>query len=780
MNKNKDSYIQIFNIKFLPILIIILLPLLFFGSASIGQSIIVSGDFTGSDLLDLHYPFKVALHQAIKNQTLPLWTPYLSNGFPLLAEGQTGILYPPNLVFSLLPPFLALNYSVIFAFLSAGIGTWLYARLIFKDRFRPLVAAIIFMFSGFFITRHKHINLIAVASLFPLSLYFQKKFFQTKKFQWIIASSIILALMLLAGHPQMAFYCFFVYLLFFLFEFTLVSRKEGLARLISPTMVSLFLIIIITGGLSAIQTLPTFELINRTERLEFTFQTATAYPYDPMNLITLISPYYFGNPATGSYKENIRIMGIFWENSSYIGLLPLILVLLAIFKMIKKKEKNLQFWFFSFLGLFSLLLMLGKFTPLFKFFWTFIPGFSYFRFPTRFNLFLIFSLSLLAAKESSSLVNRLVRLKFAPRRQEEKPTKNKEREELALVWPLDKAKTQALIIAFILIDLFVFGKNYFGFIPASQWVKKPEVAEFLQADESLFRLYSVTQYGQSPYQILGWKGDTSPLLAIREALPPNNNLIYYLSSFSDRGWFEGGLNFTRRNKLERFLVEEVDQIKVSQVLGLLNIKYIISFAETGGFEMERVKEIDLGELFATTIKVYENKQFLPRLYFVPEAKVVKEESALFNHLTSLEFHPLRTVLLEKEPKKIPPPFSGVMDQFKQDNQLKIKKYSPLEVIIETDLKNDGFLVLSDTFYPGWKVKIDQKKGEILPANYLFRAVEMTPGKHEVRFVYQPLSFKIGAGISGATLGAIILSTLAFGQRRLSLSKKGKKAKGNRH
>ncbi len=760
MNKRNDHKI----IKsFIPIFIIFLATIIFFVSAAIGQSIIVSGDFTGSDLLDLHYPYKFALYQAVKNRTLPLWTPHLSNGYPLLAEGQAGIFYPPNLAFSLLPPYLALNYSIILAFILAGTGTYLYAKLIFtNDNFSPLLAAVVFMFSAFFATRLKHINMIAVASLFPLSLFFLKKFFQAKELRWATASGLILGLMLLAGHPQMAFYCFFIYLLFFLFELALAARKKGLARIFSPAVVSLFLIITIAAGLSAIQTLPTLEFIGYTERLEFTFQTATAYPFHPKNLLTFISPFYFGNPAMGSYREDIRKMGIFWENSSYIGLLPIILALFTLFKMIKKKERDLHFCYFAFLALFSLFLMLGRFTPLFQFLWTHLPGFSFFRFPTRFNLFLIFSLSLLAAKGSSFLVDWLTSLKAAPKRKVGKEQK----EELALSWPLDKTKTQALVLGFILIDLFVFGKNYLGFIPRSQWLKKPEVVEFLETDKSLFRLYSVTQYGQSPYQILGWKKDVSPLLSIREAVPPNGNLSFHLSSFSDRGWFEGGLNFKRRNKLERFLLEEADQIKVSQALGLFNIKYIISFAESGGFEMERVKEMDLGELFTTKIKVYENKQVLPRIYFVPEAKVVKDEKALFNNLISLDFYPSRTVLLEKEPTKIPPPFTGILDEFKKENKLEVKKYSPLEIVIEADLKNGGFLVLSDSFYPGWKVEVDQNQKEILPANYLLRAVEMEPGQHQVRFYYSPFPFKIGALISGLTFfGALaFLGTNFFKSR----------------
>jgi uncharacterized membrane protein YfhO len=54
------------------------------------------------------------------------------------------------------------------------------------------------------------------------------------------------------------------------------------------------------------------------------------------------------------------------------------------------------------------------------------------------------------------------------------------------------------------------------------------------------------------------------------------------------------------------------------------------------------------------------------------------------------------------------------------------------------------LVLSDTFYPGWKAFVDGKEEKILRANYNFRAVPLTAGTHRVEFVYDPLSFKLGA------------------------------------
>ena len=62
-------------------------------------------------------------------------------------------------------------------------------------------------------------------------------------------------------------------------------------------------------------------------------------------------------------------------------------------------------------------------------------------------------------------------------------------------------------------------------------------------------------------------------------------------------------------------------------------------------------------------------------------------------------------------------------------------------------KENRLLVLSDTYYPGWKALVDGKPEKIYQANYAFRAVPLNAGTHKVEFVYDPVSFKLGAGVT---------------------------------
>lgn len=101
-------------------------------------------------------------------------------------------------------------------------------------------------------------------------------------------------------------------------------------------------------------------------------------------------------------------------------------------------------------------------------------------------------------------------------------------------------------------------------------------------------------------------------------------------------------------------------------------------------------------------------------------------------------------------------------QIQATGECKIIKYEPNRVHIRAKLKKPGWLVLSDTYYPGWKVYIDGKEGKIYRGNYIMRTVQLDKGEHLVKFVYEPLSFQIGFYVSLAT----ILVLLAYGWKKV--------------
>ena len=75
------------------------------------------------------------------------------------------------------------------------------------------------------------------------------------------------------------------------------------------------------------------------------------------------------------------------------------------------------------------------------------------------------------------------------------------------------------------------------------------------------------------------------------------------------------------------------------------------------------------------------------------------------------------------------------------------EYKAARVVWEVEAKQPGYLVLLDSYYPGWRAYLDGKEVEILRANYAFRAVEVGSGRHRVEFRYRPTSFYTGMAIT---------------------------------
>jgi len=115
------------------------------------------------------------------------------------------------------------------------------------------------------------------------------------------------------------------------------------------------------------------------------------------------------------------------------------------------------------------------------------------------------------------------------------------------------------------------------------------------------------------------------------------------------------------------------------------------------------------------LKIYENLDVLPRAFFVP--------------------HPTPT---------------------RERGEAHILSYAPERVLIQVEADQPGYLVLTDTFYPGWRATVDGQPVRILRTGSYFRAVPVVTGQHLVEFIYRPLSFRLGVALS---LGALLLTAV---------------------
>jgi hypothetical protein len=157
--------------------------------------------------------------------------------------------------------------------------------------------------------------------------------------------------------------------------------------------------------------------------------------------------------------------------------------------------------------------------------------------------------------------------------------------------------------------------------------------------------------------------------------------------------------------------------------------------------------------------VYENKTALPRAWIAHNFKVLSKEEVL-TQLKSPDFNPETTVLLEEEPPKL----SGTFPLLRKSEKPKIIEYTPNKIVCETNLKEPGFLVLSENWHPDWRAYIGSrqkgKRAKVYIADYTLRAVALNKGRHKIEFVYKSRPFEIGAIISFLSF-LFLLGTIGF-------------------
>lgn len=153
------------------------------------------------------------------------------------------------------------------------------------------------------------------------------------------------------------------------------------------------------------------------------------------------------------------------------------------------------------------------------------------------------------------------------------------------------------------------------------------------------------------------------------------------------------------------------------------------------------------------INVYENKDAYPRAYLVNKFQVTDEGKAQDYLLQNPGFDLRHDVILEKQlPDEITSQLkSSVLDSTSSAN---ITSYNANKVTIHTS-GSPSLLILTDTYYPGWKAYVDGKETPIYRADGLVRAVYVPAGSHDIEFSYLPESFVTGVMISLITAGVLV-------------------------
>jgi hypothetical protein len=328
-----------------------------------------------------------------------------------------------------------------------------------------------------------------------------------------------------------------------------------------------------------------------------------------------------------------------------------------------------------------------------------------------------------------------------------------------------KGWAKILLIFFLTADLFG-NMGFYWKEKTADYFQKTRISEIISSDKDPFRIFSTGKTIAMDTPIL--VADPSSFNVFKEKHLPSFNLIFRLHDV----WGIDVIRLKRMDDLYKTFTG-APSISATNLIDLYGIKYIISVTPIEGdprFELiyARIeglqgKREDL--LKGNTIKLYKNRSPLPRAWLVRDFKVLDSKTIL-STIAKKEFDPRKEVLLEEEPKwekeeiggqHLPAGRQGGPPQNRKNDVGEPLSGLPLKVefISETNNRLQLFvkstenvlLVLSDTYYPGWKAFVDGNPKKIYQANYAFRAVPLNAGTHRVEFIYDPMSFKLGAGVT---------------------------------
>ncbi len=729
--------------KVFPFLFILLLVVLFLSPYLFSWKIPYSGDFTGSDFTELNLPLRFVSASSIKSGEFFLLTDLLAHGFPILAEGQAGVFYPLNLLYIFLPFFLAVNVGLFLNFLFGGFFSYIYCRIIKISRQGSLLAAVSFCFSGFFIFRLKHLNMINSAIWLPLQLYLVERYFAEKrsKVKILVFLSLSFVVQFFAGHPQIFYISFISVFIYFVLR-TVFENSHNLFKKSKEIILSWILVAVVFFGLSAIQLLPTFfyaSMSSRSISMDYSYLSGSHYSLS--SLKHFVSPYFLGNPAENTYFFDLQNVGIFWENNAYFGLIPLFFAFLAVFFCFFKKP-IIRILFLMIL--ISFFFCFGYLNPFFVVFWEIIPGFKMFRFPQRFLILNLVCFTTLAGFGFdffwSNLKRWLKRFNFF------------KSQHLLINWLLP-----LVVIIFVAFDLFFVAYAYLGALNYKEYfLKEPESVKFLKEDNEYFRIYSFN-WSDSWQRINrlggGWQNNLTHFIAARELLPPNLNVFWNISSSQDRGHLEGGM-ISRElhnlfNSINQGFIKDGDDFLVSEktlkILGMQSVKYILSFWTLKSDNLILVKEVTND--FLPPLKIYKNNYFLPSVFAVFNARQVEGKEQMLAALFDFDFNPAKEIILQA---------TGLNNEEVFDENIKILREGSGSLVINTDFSHDGYVFFNQGFSDSWQAKLNGKKIDLLRANYAFIAVNIPSGKNEIIFKYKPFGFLVGLILTFATLFFLFL------------------------
>jgi hypothetical protein len=659
---------------------------------------------------------------------------------------------------------------------------------------RPAAAigAIAFMFGNHFMTNAAvgHLTMIFTSTWLPLALYFYERALSCGRWLWLMWAGMVLGVQLLAGEPQNSYYSVVLLSVYGLVR-TMMTPTGGHWLKVAPRRLliwaaGLSVVGVVSAAASAIQLIPTAEFAVHSDRSanNFTFSSFASLP--PMSLLEFLVPW--SNEPGEPWGIGVESWGVVdqqnWEFGGYIGILTLVLAGVSC-----ATRRSGPLWAARIVLILALIMMLGGHTPIYKWLYHTMPGLSLFRIPARAVMMAHLALSVMAAFGTQRLLAEPARLWQRGR------------------WRWWSLGALAIVLAVMLIALLVVGTarvkvphqgaKEWGeavrwtepvvlrpmicvvgtmlVILAMRWIARPAWAALamtvtlaadlyasnppvpllacgpLESDPSYNMMKSLSNAADDrikPFRIdLPPAQNSQPFVIVNTALGARAEMVNGYTPMSI-GRFYRFVHAMRSaqpsNMIRHELPESIYKGADPFPLRIMNVLYAVPWDEAQKRFLPPVEG-----------------RPLPRAWITDRAEVMTDELAILKRLRDRQFDPRTTVVLERPPRidmaAAPGPVGGAA----------CRRIEPGRMNILTNSIRDGYLVLSEVFYPGWKATVDGQRVNLERADYVVTALPLQAGQHTVVYWYDPVSFKFGAGVTGIMWLSAIVATVVERRRRSS-------------
>jgi len=716
------------------------------------KAITFSGALFSDDLILLNLPARHFFFKNILTGNFPLWCPGICGGFPFFAEGQLGPLYLPNyLLFTWLPHWIALNITVVLHSFIAVFGMYYFLR----QRHLPLSAAtgaIAYAFCGYQVFHLVHIMLYQSACLFPWMFFFFDRYLQKGRKSDLLFAGLILGAMFTTGHQQGPIYCAMalgIYGLILTLDSCLGKKKKRAAKI----FVAVFIVAAISAAATAVIIYSMFDLLSLSIRKgEMARSFIYSHSLVPDILVRLFSPDHHGrwmDMTWWLYGYGEKEMGV------YLGLGAFLMAPLAfVGKMTSRDKAHLGVFLF---GLLFILGSAGPFEDVIKF----VPLLKQMRNQIRFTLPMFFALAFLMATGLDNLQSKNISGKkiiafsggglfiwtiaawggyLATFGNVSLPGESKKGEFLEsckilllnslsthtaialalfsaiviIVWVKKKEASRLLALMLIILllvfaDLSIVGRNE-NPVTDPKIYEPTKMIKYLRTNLNGGRIYT-TERDIDTFRVGGWYLGTKKYAAGINALPGDTPLFFDMETIA----CDTPLVFHRTRKV-------LESINNSWLLQL-GVKYILS-----------TKNIGKPDFVHKNVKAYRVENPEKKYSLAGKVIPVADQEEGFLMAGNPHSDP-KIAYVENFHETIPPPLideseRGVKIEFENTDFRKVK----------VNNRQDGFLIIRESYHRAWKVFIDGQKVNTYRANYLFFGVVVPAGSKEIVIKFSPSWF----------------------------------------